>query len=65
MKPAWNRSRCSNVVRVMETGEGTREEWAEEGPLTKRCVYVQDRDSKRWSASTEASEAAASAEQLG
>lgn len=44
----------------METGARgeKREDWAEDGPLTQRCVYVQDRDSKRWSARAPSAEEA-------
>lgn len=51
MKPAWNRGKSSNVVLIMVDGsEETGSERTEDGPLTQRCVYVQDRDSQRWSA---------------
>lgn len=51
MKPAWNRGSDSNVVSMMVGGsEEIGTEWLEDGPSTQRCVYVQDRDSQRWSA---------------
>jgi hypothetical protein len=51
MKPAWNRGKDSNVVLVMVDGsEEKGGEWSDDGPMTQRCVYVQDRDSQRWSA---------------
>jgi hypothetical protein len=49
MKPAWNRGKDSNVVLVMERNLETGKDW-DEVPVTQRCVYVQDRDSQRWSA---------------
>lgn len=51
MKPAWNRGNDSDVVLVMVDGSEEKiGELLEEGPNTQRCVYVQDRDSQRWSA---------------
>lgn len=50
MKPAWNRGTDSNVVLVMEREKETGADRFEEGPMTQRCVYVQERDSQRWSA---------------
>ena len=51
MKPASNRGSISNVVLVMVDGsEEKGTERRDEGPMTQRCVYVQDRDSQRWSA---------------
>jgi hypothetical protein len=51
MKPAWNRGKDSNVVLVMVDGsEEHGGESIDDGPMTQRCVYVQDHDSQRWSA---------------
>lgn len=51
MKPASNRGTGRNVVLVMVDGsEEKGTEIKDDGPMTQRCVYVQDRDSQRWSA---------------
>jgi hypothetical protein len=52
MKPAWNRGVDSNVVLLMDGSEeiATGMDWRDEVPATQRCIYVQDRDSRRWSA---------------
>jgi hypothetical protein len=52
MKPAWNRGLDSNVVLLMDGSEeiGAGMDWRDEVPATQRCIYVQDRDSRRWSA---------------
>lgn len=52
MKPTKNRGIASNVVvlSIMDENEEKGTERLEDGPMTRRCVYVQDRDSQRWSA---------------
>lgn len=48
MRKKRNRSLRSSVVLAMERSEERNEEWSDEGPMTQRCVYVQDRESQRW-----------------
>jgi len=52
MKPAWNRGNDSNVVLWMDRTDEIGSDW-DDVPVTQRCVYVQDRDSQKWSARTE------------
>lgn len=49
MKPVWNRGEDLDVVLLMERNEEIANEW-DDVPVTQRCVYVQDRDSQKWTA---------------